>query len=39
MIATTGSGVALELDLEPERAVKAGDAGYVTLRRATVFAA
>ncbi len=38
VVATTERGVPLELDLEPERIVKAGDTGYVTLRRATVFA-
>ncbi len=38
VVATTERGVPLELDLEPERVVKAGDTGYVTLRRATVFA-
>ncbi|HEV7306092.1 sulfate/molybdate ABC transporter ATP-binding protein [Ensifer sp.] len=38
VIATTGSGAHLELDVEPERAVNAGDTGFVTLRRAKVFA-
>ncbi|WVT75710.1 sulfate/molybdate ABC transporter ATP-binding protein (plasmid) [Sinorhizobium chiapasense] len=39
VIATTQEGVHLELDLEPERAVTSGDNGFVTLRRAKVFAA
>lgn len=39
VIATTRDGVHLELDLEPERAVTSGDNGFVTLRRAKVFAA
>lgn len=37
VIATTRSGVHLELDLEPERTVKSGENGFVTLRRAKVF--
>ncbi|WP_313604712.1 sulfate/molybdate ABC transporter ATP-binding protein [Rhizobium sp.] len=37
VLATTGAGEALEFDVEPERVVKAGDAGFVTLRRAKVF--
>lgn len=38
VLATTGAGEALEFDVEPERVVKAGDTGFVTLRRAKVFA-
>ncbi|OCP03021.1 MULTISPECIES: sulfate/molybdate ABC transporter ATP-binding protein [unclassified Ensifer] len=38
VIATTQSGTHLELDVEPECAVKSGDIGFVTLRRAKVFA-
>lgn len=39
VLATTGAGEALEFDVEPERVVKAGETGFVTLRRAKVFAA
>lgn len=38
VLATTTAGEALEFDVEPERGVKAGEAGFVTLRRAKVFA-
>jgi sulfate transport system ATP-binding protein len=37
IIATAASGEALEFDVEPERDVLAGEAGFVTLRRAKVF--
>ena len=39
VIVATDKGEHLEFDLAPERAVKAGDTGFVTLRRAKVFAA
>ncbi|MNV12334.1 Sulfate/thiosulfate import ATP-binding protein CysA [compost metagenome] len=39
VLAITAAGEALEFDVEPERMVKAGDAGFVTLRRAKAFAA
>ncbi|AYD02390.1 sulfate/molybdate ABC transporter ATP-binding protein [Neorhizobium sp. NCHU2750] len=39
VLAETQAGEALEFDVEPERVVKAGDAGFVTLRRAKVFGA
>jgi sulfate transport system ATP-binding protein len=38
VLATTETGEQLEFDVEPERAVKAGEGGFVTLRRAKVFA-
>ncbi len=38
VLATTETGDQLEFDVEPERAVKAGEGGFVTLRRAKVFA-
>ncbi|MBW6421876.1 sulfate/molybdate ABC transporter ATP-binding protein [Rhizobium sp. XQZ8] len=38
VLATAETGEHLELDVEPERSVKAGDGGFVTLRRAKVFA-
>lgn len=38
VLATTETGEHLEFDVDPERAVKAGDGGFVTLRRAKVFA-
>ena len=39
VIAITTTGEHLEFDVEPELAVRAGQQGYVTLRRAQVFAA
>lgn len=38
VLAATSSGTPLEFDVEPERFVRSGDAGYVTLRRGKVFA-
>lgn len=38
VMATAQSGEHLEFDVEPERTVKTGDHGFVTLRRAKVFA-
>ncbi|TWF52144.1 sulfate/molybdate ABC transporter ATP-binding protein [Neorhizobium alkalisoli] len=38
VLAETESGEQLEFDVEPEQAVEAGDGGFVTLRRAKVFA-
>jgi sulfate transport system ATP-binding protein len=38
VLAATGAGEQLEFDVEPEQAVKAGESGFVTLRRAKVFA-
>lgn len=37
LMATAQTGEALELDVEPERGARAGDSGYVTVRRAKVF--
>jgi sulfate/thiosulfate transport system ATP-binding protein len=37
VIATASTGETLEFDVEPERAVDKGEAGFVTLRRAKVF--
>jgi sulfate transport system ATP-binding protein len=39
VIATTEAGEHLEFDVAPERGVKAGEGGFVTVRRAKVFAA
>ncbi len=39
ILASTESGVQLEFDVEPERSVRAGDRGFVTVRRAKVFGA
>ncbi len=38
VIATASTGETLEFDVEPEQAVAKGEAGFVTLRRAKVFA-
>jgi len=38
VLAVTGTGEQLEFDVEPERQVSAGEGGFVTLRRAKVFA-
>jgi sulfate/thiosulfate transport system ATP-binding protein len=38
IIATAVTGEALEFDVEPEQVVTAGETGFVTLRRAKVFA-
>ncbi len=37
VLASTGTGTQLEFDVEPERHLKSGDQGFVTLRRAKVF--
>jgi sulfate transport system ATP-binding protein len=39
VIATAVTGEVLEFDVEPEQAVTSGETGFVTLRRAKVFAA
>ncbi len=38
VIAAAASGEVLEFDVEPERMITAGETGFVTLRRAKVFA-
>lgn len=38
VIASAASGEVLEFDVEPERMITAGETGFVTLRRAKVFA-
>ncbi|MCO5731755.1 sulfate/molybdate ABC transporter ATP-binding protein [Rhizobium sp. SSA_523] len=38
IIAATAAGEPLEFDVEPEREIRAGETGFVTLRRAKVFA-
>ncbi|WP_137134496.1 sulfate/molybdate ABC transporter ATP-binding protein [Rhizobium sp. FKY42] len=38
VIATASTGELLEFDVDPERDITAGDTGFVTLRRAKVFA-
>ena len=37
VLASTGTGTQLEFDVEPERVMKSGDRGFVTIRRAKVF--
>lgn len=38
IVATASTGEPLEFDVDPEREISAGDTGFVTLRRAKVFA-